>query len=142
MKPTDREYALELDRNDPLASFRSEFVITDENLCYLDGNSLGRLPKATIERVNHFLLNEWGSELVDGWAHWIDEAQTAGDLLGRAVLGAAAGQTLVCDTTSVNFINFALRPSKRDRAARPSSSMRQTFQQIATFSMALPKVTV
>ena len=115
MKPTEREYALELDRNDPLAAFRSEFVITDENLCYLDGNSLGRLPKATVEKVNHFLLNEWGTELVDGWAHWIDEAQVAGDLLGRAVLGAAPGQTLVCDTTSVNFYQLCVAAIK----ARP-----------------------
>jgi kynureninase len=115
VKPTEREYALELDRNDPLAAFRSEFVITDENLCYLDGNSLGRLPKATVEKVNHFLLNEWGTELVDGWAHWIDEAQVAGDLLGRAVLGAAPGQTLVCDTTSVNFYQLCVAAIK----ARP-----------------------
>jgi kynureninase len=64
---------------------------------------IGRLPKATVERVANFVTNEWGRELVNGWAHWIDEATTAGDLLGRAVLGAASGQTLVCDTTSVNF---------------------------------------
>jgi kynureninase len=53
--------------------------------------------------VNDFLSQEWGKELVDGWAHWIDEAQAAGNLLGRATLGAAEGQTLVQDTTSVNF---------------------------------------
>ncbi len=103
MKPTERAYAEHLDAKDPLASYREEFVIADPDLCYLDGNSLGRLPIETIERINHFLVNEWGTELVDGWGHWIDEAQPAGDLLGRSVLGAAPGQTLVCDTTSVNF---------------------------------------
>ncbi len=103
MQPTERAYAEALDAADPLAHYRDQFVITDPDLCYLDGNSLGRLPKATVERVANFVTNEWGRELVDGWAHWIDEATTAGDLLGRAVLGAAAGQTLVCDTTSVNF---------------------------------------
>lgn len=103
MKPTERAYAEHLDAKDPLASYREEFVIADPDLCYLDGNSLGRLPIESIERINHFLVNEWGTELVDGWGHWIDEAQPAGDLLGRSVLGAAPGQTLVCDTTSVNF---------------------------------------
>jgi kynureninase len=103
VQPTERAFAEALDAADPLAHYRDQFVITDPDLCYLDGNSLGRLPKATVERVANFVTNEWGRELVDGWAHWIDEATTAGDLLCRAVLGAAAGQTLVCDTTSVNF---------------------------------------
>jgi kynureninase len=58
--------------------------------------------------VSKFLTEEWGSELVDGWSHWIDEAQPAGDLLGRATLGAAAGQVLVCDTTSVNFYQLCV----------------------------------
>jgi kynureninase len=113
--PLDRGTALALDKSDELASFRTEFFIKDENLCYLDGNSLGRLPKKTIESVNHFLTEEWGTELVDGWNHWIDEAQPAGDLLGRATLGAAAGQVLVCDTTSVNFYQLCVAAIK----ARP-----------------------
>ena len=108
MKVTDRAYALELDKNDPLASYRSKFVITDPNLCYLDGNSLGRLPHATVKAVSDFVSHEWGNEVVTGWSHWIDEAQVAGDLLGRASLGAAAGQVLVCDTTSVNFYQLCL----------------------------------
>lgn len=108
MKVTDRAYALELDKSDPLAEYRSKFVITDPNLCYLDGNSLGRLPHATVKVVGDFLSQEWGKEVVTGWSHWIDEAQVAGDLLGRAVLGAAAGQVLVCDTTSVNFYQLCL----------------------------------
>ena len=108
MKVTDREYAIELDKNDPLAHYRNKFVITDPNLCYLDGNSLGRLPHATVKAVSDFLSHEWGNEVVTGWSHWIDEAQVAGDLLGRAVLGAAAGQVLVCDTTSVNFYQLCV----------------------------------
>ncbi len=108
MKVTDREYALELDRNDPLAGFKSRFVITDPDLCYLDGNSLGRLPHETIKAVNDFLAHEWGREVVTGWSHWVDEAQPAGDLLGRSVLGAGPGQVLVCDTTSVNFYQLCL----------------------------------
>ena len=104
----NEDFVRQLDANDPLKSFKSEFVITDPDLCYLDGNSLGRLPKRTVEEVNNFLLNEWGPELVDGWSHWIDGAQPAGDLLARAALGAASGQTLVCDTTSVNFYQLCV----------------------------------
>jgi kynureninase len=106
--PLSRSTAELLDQADELSSFRKEFYIKDQSLCYLDGNSLGRLPLATIDRVSKFLTEEWGSELVDGWSHWIDEAQPAGDLLGRATLGAAAGQVLVCDTTSVNFYQLCV----------------------------------
>ena len=117
MTPT-RDDALALDASDPLADFRRRFYIGDPDVCYLDGNSLGRLPLATIEAVNQFLTREWGNELVDGWSHWIDEARTTGDLLGRATLGAAPGQTLVQDTTSVNLFQLcsaavAARPGKR-----------------------------
>lgn len=109
------DIANELDDQDPLRAFKSEFIITDPSVCYLDGNSLGRLPKKTVDEVNSFLLNEWGPELVDGWSHWIDQAQPAGDLLARAVLGAGEGQTLVCDTTSVNFYQLCVAAIK----ARP-----------------------
>lgn len=112
---TERSTAIAMDGQDGLSAFRDEFFFADENLCYLDGNSLGRLPKKSIEKVNHFLTEEWGTELVDGWAHWIDEAQPAGDLLGRATLGAKAGQVLVCDTTSVNFYQLCVAAIK----ARP-----------------------
>jgi len=107
MNVTDRDYALELDKNDPLAHFKSQFVVTDPKMCYLDGNSLGRLPKETISAVNN-LMTEWGAEVVTGWGHWVDEAQPTGDLLGQAALGAGPGQILVCDTTSVNFYQLCL----------------------------------
>ena len=100
---TNRAAAEALEAADPLAHYREHFVIADPDLKYLDGNSLGRMPKATVAAVNEFLTGEWASELVDGWAHWIDQAQVAGNILGSATLGAAPGQTLVQDTTSVNF---------------------------------------
>ena len=109
--------AAELDATDPLRAYRAEFVITDPQVCYLDGNSLGRLPKRTVDIVHRYLTEEWGSELVTGWSHWIDEAQRVGDLIGRVSLGAGAGQTLAVDTTSTNFYQLcdaALR-------ARPES---------------------
>ena len=92
-----------LDTADPLAKYKDQFVVQDPEVCYLDGNSLGRLPKSTIESVNSFLINGWGAKMVDGWAEWIDKAETTGDLIGRAALGAKPGQTLAMDTTSVNF---------------------------------------
>jgi kynureninase len=112
MTVNDRSYALNLDLADPLAKYRDQFINNNPFLCYLDGNSLGRLPKKTIEVVNEYLLNEWGAQVVEGWGHWIDEAQITGNLIGRSALGAADGQVLACDTTSVNFyqlVNAALR---------------------------------
>jgi kynureninase len=106
--PTLRSTAEALDEADPLAGFRAEFFHADPDQCYLDGNSLGRLPLATIDSINSFLTTEWGTELVAGWGHWIDEAEVAGDLLARATLGTGPGQTLVCDTTSMNFYQLAL----------------------------------
>jgi len=111
----DIDFVRKLDSEDELASFRNLFHFSDPDICYLDGNSLGRLPKRTIEEVNSFLINEWGHELVDGWGHWIDQAQTAGDLVGEAALGAASGQVLVCDTVSVNFYQLCTAAIK----ARP-----------------------
>ncbi|MEY4554067.1 MAG: hypothetical protein RL197_494, partial [Actinomycetota bacterium] len=55
---TNRQTAVDLDLNDPLAKYREQFVIKDEEVCYLDGNSLGRMPKATKQAVNDF-LDEW-----------------------------------------------------------------------------------
>ena len=98
-----RQDALDLDAKDPLAKYRDLFVFTDPDVCYLDGNSLGRLPKSTVETINKFLIEGWGTKIVDGWGEWIDKAETTGDLIGRSALGAAAGQTLAMDTTSVNF---------------------------------------
>jgi len=107
MDVTNRQYALDLDAKDPLAKFRDEFIINDPEICYLDGNSLGRLPKRTIKVINDYLLNDWGAKVVEGWSDWIEEPFATGDLLGRATLGAAAGQVLVTDTTSVNFYQLA-----------------------------------
>lgn len=100
---TERSTAELLDKNDPLGHFRERFVIADDDVCYLDGNSLGRLPIATRGAINSFLDDEWATEVVDGWAHWIDEAQVVGDIVAAAALGTGPGQTLVCDTTSVNL---------------------------------------
>ena len=62
-----RDDALALDAQDGLAHYKSQFLVTDPSMCYLDGNSLGRIPKATIERINAFMVDEWGAKVVDGW---------------------------------------------------------------------------
>ena len=93
----------DLDQNDPLSKYQREFHVSDKNLCYLDGNSLGRLPLRTVDKITSFLKEEWGKQLVEGWDHWIDEAEKSGDMLARNVLGGNPGEVLVCDTTSINF---------------------------------------
>ena len=115
-----RQDALALDAKDSLAKFKDQFVVQDPGICYLDGNSLGRLPKSTIAAINDFLVDGWGAKVVDGWAEWIDKAESTGDLIGRAALGATAGQTLATDTTSVNFYRLV-------RAAISARPGRQTI---------------
>jgi kynureninase len=103
---SEREPAERLDAEDPLAGFRERFVIEDPELIYLDGNSLGRLPRATRDRTNA-LLDQWGGELVRGWDEWIELPERVGDLLGAAVLGAKPGEVLVSDSTTVNLFKLA-----------------------------------
>lgn len=89
------DFAQQLDSQDPLASFRDQFVITDPDLIYLDGNSLGRLPKAAAERAKHIVNEEWGQDLIRGWNKgWWEAPQRVGDNIG-GLIGAAPGQTLV-----------------------------------------------
>jgi kynureninase len=102
MAVTDRAHAEALDAQDPLRAFRDRFVIADPEQIYLDGNSLGRLPKATCERLQAAMA-EWGKRLVGGWDEWIDLPRRAGDRLAEEVLGARAGEVLVCDSTTVNL---------------------------------------
>ncbi|AXT85214.1 kynureninase [Aeromicrobium sp. A1-2] len=93
-----------LDRADPLAGFRERFLIDDDLVAYLDGNSLGRLPAATADRLASFVREEWGGRLIRGWEEsWVALPVTVGDELGAALLGAAAGQTVIADSTSVNI---------------------------------------
>ena len=110
-----RAGALEADRIDPLASLREQFVITDPSVVYFDGNSLGRLPKQTIEHLQHVITTEWGDGLIRGWGRgWYEAPQRVGDKIG-ALLGAAAGQVIACDSTSVNLYKAVMAAL----AARP-----------------------
>jgi kynureninase len=87
---------------------------------YLDGNSLGRLPLATRERLAAGTA-EWGDRLVGGWADWIDAPVRTGDLLADHVLGAGPGEVLVCDSTTVNL--FKLVGAALDARGREGSHL-------------------
>ena len=83
--------------------FRDEFVLPAE-VIYLDGNSLGALPKRTAPRVAQAVQAEWGEGLIRSWnsAGWIDAPQRIGDKIARLV-GADPGEVIVADSTSVNL---------------------------------------
>ncbi len=101
----DRATAEEMDRHDPLAPFRRRFGVGDDGPIYMDGNSLGRPPLEVTAAVTAG-LSDWRDRLVAGWEDWIDLPAAVGDRLGR-LLGAAAGQVLVCDSTTVNLYKLA-----------------------------------
>lgn len=107
MTAISREQALALDAADPLAALRSRFVINDPELIYVDGNSLGRLSRDTRERLVSLIDDEWGSGLIRGWEHWVELPTQVGDQIAATLLGAAAGQTVVGDSTSVNLYKLA-----------------------------------
>jgi kynureninase len=109
-----------LDAADTLARFRERFVIAEPNVIYLDGNSLGRLPLASRERLQHVVDDEWGTELVRGWSRWLDEPTRVGDLLARDVLGAEPGEVLIGDSTTVNLYKLAHAAASLARQEDPA----------------------
>ena len=97
-----RDAAAELDARDPLSEFRERFVI-DPSVVYLDGNSLGCLPRAAVARLER-VVAQWGERGVRGWDEgWLELPVEVGDRLGAAALGAAPGQTVIGDSTTVCF---------------------------------------
>ncbi len=105
--PADRSYAEGLDAADPLAGFRDRFERDDQSLIYLDGNSLGPLPRATRARIAEVVSQEWGAGLVRSWNRWIELPLQVGDMLGAHLVGAAPGQVAVCDSTTINLYKLA-----------------------------------
>jgi kynureninase len=113
-----RAAAEQLDAADPLAGLRDRFVIDDPSLVYMDGNSLGRLSIATEQRLARVIRQEWGGGLVRTWEDWLPWPGLVGDRLGEALLGAAPGQVVVSDSTTVNLYKCAAaaidaRPERR-----------------------------
>jgi len=98
-----RDDALALDAADPLAPLREQFTLP-AGVIYLDGNSLGVLPRTTAARVQQVIADEWGRDLIRSWnsAGWITLPQRVGDKIARLV-GAGDGELVVADSTSVNL---------------------------------------
>ena len=115
LQATDAEA---LDRTDPLGRFRDEFVFEEGGPLYVDGNSLGRLPKRTRERLAA-VVDEWATALVRGWQEWIDLPVQVGDVLAATVLGARRGEVVVTDSVTVNLYKLA-RAALLARANRGS----------------------
>jgi len=115
--------AVDLDRTDPLAGFCDEFVQHDDVAAYLDGNSLGRPLVRTREHLRAFVEEEWGGRLIRAWdERWFDQPLEVGDLLGKTVLGAAPGQVVIGDSTTVMLYKLvraavAARPGRTEIVA-------------------------
>lgn len=110
-----------LDATDPLAQYRDLFVGTDAPLVYFDGNSLGRPLRATAERLDRFVREQWGGRLIRGWDEsWMQWPFEVGDTLGRVALGAASGQTVVGDSTTVLLYKLLRAAFDAARAADPA----------------------
>lgn len=105
---TDIQLALEMDAQDDLASFRDEFVIEDPDLIYLDGNSLGRLPRRSVTILHQTIEQEWGERLVRGWNDgWIYLPVQLGDKITR-LIGAQPGEVLATEGTSINLFKLVV----------------------------------
>ena len=96
----------QLDKNDPLASKRAEFALPPNTL-YLDGNSLGALPKSSAKRIKEVVSQQWGNDLISSWNkhHWIDLPIQTGEKIAP-LIGAKSGQVIVCDSISVNLFKL------------------------------------
>jgi kynureninase len=98
-----RDHCLALDRADPLAALREEFVLP-EGMIYLDGNSLGARPRAALERAREIVTKEWGAQLITSWntAGWFELPYRLGDMLAP-LIGAAPGEVVVTDSTGIDL---------------------------------------
>ncbi|WP_371740674.1 kynureninase [Frigoribacterium sp. CFBP 13712] len=118
--PTPELPSEQLDAADPLARFVDRFAPDGDVVSYLDGNSLGRPLRVTPERIASFVRHDWGSRLIRSWdEQWMARPTELGDRIGAAALGAAAGQTVVGDSTTVLLYKairamLAARPDRHE----------------------------
>jgi kynureninase len=102
--------AAALDAADPLAGYRDEFITPGDTdvISYLDGNSLGRPLAATAALMDDFIRRQWAGRLIRGWTDgWMDLPLELGDRLGEVALGAAPGQVVIADSTTVLIYKLA-----------------------------------
>ncbi|MEO6352132.1 MAG: kynureninase [Oxalobacteraceae bacterium] len=121
-----RSDCLTRDSADPLAPLRSQFDLP-QGLIYLDGNSLGARPKAALVRAQQVIEQEWGVDLIRSWnqAGWFDLPSRLGDKLAP-LIGAAAGQVVITDSTSINLFK-ALAAALQIQAANPATATRRVI---------------
>ncbi len=106
--PTTLAHARQLDAQDPLSVFRGRFVITDPDLIYLDGNSLGRMPAAAADLAADLVQRQWGDRLIRSWNEgWWEAPQRIGAKIAR-LIGAQPDEVIVADSTSVNLFKLAV----------------------------------
>ena len=114
--------AAALDAADPLGRLRDEFIGSETSLVYFDGNSLGRPPRRSAARLERFVHEQWGGRLIRGWDEsWMGLPFEIGDTIGRTVIGAASGQTVIGDSTTVllyKLIRAAFDAQQRADSAR------------------------
>ena len=105
--PHTIDQARELDRQDPLGSFRQEFVQAEPDTVYLNGNSLGRLPKESADHLEMAVAEQWGRKLIRSWNdHWYDLPERLGNKVAR-IIGACPDEVILSDSTSVNLFKLA-----------------------------------
>ncbi|HZA95163.1 MAG TPA: aminotransferase class V-fold PLP-dependent enzyme, partial [Burkholderiaceae bacterium] len=119
-----RDECVTLDTQDPLAKHRAKFIIP-AGVIYLDGNSLGALPRAAIDRVAHVVEREWGEGLIRSWnaAGWIGLPRRVGAKIAP-LIGAQTHEVICADSTSVNLFKV-LTTALRLQASRPQMSLRE-----------------
>jgi len=125
-RPRDLAAVRNWDANDPLRALRDRFELPP-NVVYLDGNSLGALPRATRHRIAHVVADEWGAGLIRSWndCDWIGAPRRVGDKIA-GLIGAAPGEVIVADSTSANLfklisVALAARPGRREVLSEPGN---------------------
>jgi kynureninase len=108
MSRSSLDYARQLDRQDPLKGMRSRFFFAEEELIYLDGNSLGRMPQKSQRRAQELISYQWGEGLVRSWGeHWMDLPRSIGKKIA-GVIGAKPHEVIIAESTSVNLYKLAM----------------------------------
>ncbi len=126
MTTLHRQHCLDLDVQDPLAALREEFDLP-KDVIYLDGNSLGAMPKASLSRAQEVIRQEWGNDLIKSWnkAGWFDLPSRLGDMLAP-LIGAAPDEVVVTDSTSINLFK-ALAAALHLQASNPVTADRKVI---------------
>ena len=135
-------HARQMDSSDPLRRFREEFVAEAGGPIYLDGNSLGRLPRKAVGLAEDLVQRQWGARLIRGWNDgWMALPSRLGAKLA-ALIGADADEVLVCDSTSVNLFKLATAAVAAQAPRRGIVTDRRNFPSDAYILQACGDLTI